>query len=117
MPQQQKQILGICGSNALYSLRKMEIEFAREENRQARGFLLNSGAFCLGEFAEWLDVHEQPLALKLMRPDARDRAIDQHRGGDPALVAVDTLIVLRGQQVVLLSMSEQIGIEIRKQTN
>ena len=69
------------------------------------GFALEFRLAPLGELVEWFDLYQQLLALKFVRPDACDRAIDQHHGRDPALVAVDALVVLRAQQVVFFAMS------------
>jgi hypothetical protein len=55
---------------------EFQVEFTVEEECEAVGFALNTGAFALGKFAERLDVYEQPLALNSVRPDACDRAID-----------------------------------------
>src|ERR1700691_751546 len=96
---------------------EFELQGALEISRETLGFLFDSDTLGLGEFAEWLDIYQQLLALKFVRPNARDRAIDQYYRRDPALIAVDALIVLCAQQVIFFAMSEQIGIEIRKQAN
>jgi len=61
-------------------------------------------------------LYREPLALRFVRPHARDCAVDEHNRRDPALVAVDALVVLRAEQVIFLAMSQQIGIEIREQS-
>jgi hypothetical protein len=81
------------------------------------GFALNPRVLCPGELAEWLNPYKEPFALKCVRPNTRDRAINEDYGGYPALVAVDALVVLCAQQMILLVMSEQIGIEEWQQAN
>src|SRR5580658_608596 len=115
MPWPQKQMPG--GFRRLGSLCEFKFQSAIEIEREVLGFALDPGTLGFGEIAEGLDFYQQFLVLKFVRPDARDCAVDEHYGRDPALVAVDALVMLRAEQVIFFAMSQQIGIENRQQPN
>src|ERR1700752_4579091 len=81
------------------------------------GFALNSRTYTARKLPEWFNCYQQLFVLDLVRPDTSNDSADEHHGGNPALVAVDALVVFRAQQMILFAMGQQVRIEVRQETN
>src|SRR5262249_12214246 len=70
-----------------------------------------------GEALERLQRDFQASRLALVTPGALDVAVDQDHRRDPTLVAVDALLVRRGEQAARARRAHHVGIEERQQAH